>query len=114
MSHDPYKSPEAQVISQGSREPQNFLSLHIALTICFLSLTAPVVGLVENYLSPENPIYIYIMFAGAISYYIVLGVLAAKKKRSVVLWVGLTFLGTPFGFLVSYIMMLFAKPKTKR
>ena len=49
-----------------------------------------------------------------ILYYVVLGIMASKKNRSVIKWVGLSVIFSPIGHLVSYPLMLNADSLPKK
>jgi len=48
-----------------------------------------------------------------ILYHVFLGILASKKNRSVIKWVGLSVFFAPLGLIISYPLMLWAKPLPK-
>ena len=50
---------------------------------------------------------------GAISYYIFLIIVTARAGKNAFVWVGLTFITSPIGILVSYLMIKDAKEGTK-
>ena len=83
-----------------------FKNLHIALTISFLMFIIPITGLVARIIKPENTIFVLLMIAGLIIFYIILGILAVKKNRSAISWVGLSIITSPIGPIVSYFIML--------
>jgi len=95
----------------------SFKNLHIMLTGCLILFIAPWVLIpYKIILVPENmkmPILsIGILFG--ILYYVVLGILASKKNRSVIKWVGLSIIFSPIGHIVSYPLMLNADSLPKR
>ncbi len=95
----------------------NFKKLHIALTISFLMFVLPVTGLITKIIKPENTIFMLLMILGIILFYIILGVLAVKKNRSAISWVGLSIITSPIGPIVSYFIMLNSdalEPKNKQ
>ena len=46
-----------------------------------------------------------LLLASCVTYLVCLGMVAARTGRSVIIWVGLTFLTSPFGYLAAYPMM---------
>ncbi len=48
-----------------------------------------------------------------ILYHVFLGILVSKKNRSVIKWVGLSVFFAPLGLIISYPLMLWAKPLPK-
>ena len=82
---------------------QEFKKLHMALTISFLLFVLPMVVWLAVFMHP----FLAIMsLVGILAFYIILGILAARKNRCVVCWVGLSFLTSPIGPIVAYFMML--------
>ena len=95
---------------------KDFKKLNIALTISFLLFVVPMVGLIARVIKPDNMLPGLLMVIGILAFYIILGILAVKKKRSVVYWVGLSVITSPIGPIVAYFMMLNAdvlEPKEK-
>ncbi|MEW8624169.1 MAG: hypothetical protein AB2551_00280 [Candidatus Thiodiazotropha sp.] len=114
MTENPYKSPTSDLTKEAEAQiNKSYTSLNIALTISFLIYAVPLVALIAQWISPESLAPSFAIIGGAISYYIVLGVLAVKKGRSAIKWVGLSILTSPFGLIFSYFMMLNAKSVEK-
>ena len=85
---------------------KDFKKLNIALTISFLVFVVPMVGLIARVIEPDNALPGLLMVIGFLAFYIILGIMAVKKKRSVVYWVGLSVITSPIGPIVAYFMML--------
>ncbi len=95
----------------------NFKNLNIMLTVCLALFILPWVLIPYKVVRvPENmsmPILMVALLFGLL-YYVVLGILASKKNRSVIKWVGLSIIVSPIGHIVSYPLMLSAKPLQKK
>lgn len=93
-----------------------FKTLNILLTISLVLFIVPLILIPYKIISVpenmENPIILVAILFGFL-YYVFLGMLASKKNRSVIKWVGLSLILSPFGTVVSYPLMLFAKPLEK-
>ena len=87
----------------------NYRNLNIMLTVCLAFFILPWVLIPYEIISvPESlsmPILGVALLFGFL-YYVVLGILASKKNRSVITWVGLTVISSPFGHIISYPLML--------
>jgi len=87
----------------------NYRNLNIMLTACLAFFILPWILIPYEIISvPESlhmPVLMVAMLFGFL-YYIILGVLASKKNRSVIKWVGLTIIFSPIGHIVSYPLML--------
>ena len=94
----------------------HFKTLNILLTISLVLFIVPLILIPYKIISvPENieiPMIIVAILFGFL-YYVFLGMLASKKNRSVIKWVGLSLIFSPFGTVVSYPLILFAKPLGK-
>jgi hypothetical protein len=94
-----------------------FKNLHIILTGCLILFIAPWILIsYEIILVSENmkmPIFSISILFGLL-YYVVLGILASKKNRSVIKWVGLSIIFSPIGHVVSYPLMLNADTLPKK
>ncbi len=91
----------------------NFRTLNILLTLSLVFFLAPII-LVSYKLLPvseglETPVILAAMMFGLL-YYVFLGILASKKNRSVIKWVGLSIIFSPIGHIVSFPLILKAKP----
>ena len=80
----------------------------LAVVVSFFALGA--VGLYSNETNDPVPEIVALLLVGAmlmaaIFYYVYLGKCAGILGRSRLVWVGLTILTNPFGFLFSYFMM---------
>ncbi|HEX7026027.1 MAG TPA: hypothetical protein VF268_02200, partial [Gammaproteobacteria bacterium] len=54
-----------------------------------------------------GPVFLLlVMTAGALLYYVFLGLLAKANNMSPIVWVGLSIITSPFSYLVSYPMMI--------
>ena len=96
---------------------QNFRRLNILLTISLFLFIVPFLLIPYEIVAvPENvkmPIFLIAVLSGLL-YYVFLGILASKKNRSVIKWVGLTIIFSPFGYIISYSLILTAKPLEKK
>ena len=79
------------------------LNIQLALCLAFFILSLVLVLLFGA------PMFLASALFGLL-YYVVLGKLASIKNRSVITWVGLSFIFSPIGFLISFPLMLLAKP----
>jgi hypothetical protein len=96
---------------------QNLRTLNILLTVSLVPFIVPLILIRYKIVNvPENleiPIILIAMLFGLL-YCVFLGILASKKNRSVIKWVGLTIVFSPFGHIVSYPLMLAAKSMEKK
>ena len=96
---------------------QNFRTLNILLTVSLVLFIVPLILIPYKIVNvPENlemPIFLIASLFGLL-YLVFLGILASKKNRSVIKWVGLTIIFSPIGHIVSYPLMLAAKPIEKK
>ncbi|MBT5150851.1 MAG: hypothetical protein HOM43_00570 [Flavobacteriales bacterium] len=95
---------------------QDYKRLTIMLGACLGLFILPLILIAYEIIAvPENMVLpimaISILFG--ILYYVVLGILASKKNRSVIKWVGISIIFSPFGHIVSFPLMLLAKPLPK-
>ena len=91
----------------------DFKTLNILLTSSLVLFIVPVI-LVAYKLVPvsegfKTPIILAAMMFGLL-YYVFLGMLASKKNRSVIKWIGLSIIFSPLGHIISFPLMLKAKP----
>jgi quinol-cytochrome oxidoreductase complex cytochrome b subunit len=95
---------------------QNFKKLNIMLAVCLALFVLPWILIPYKVIYvPESmsmPILMVALIFG-ILYCVVLGILASKKNRSVFKWVVLSIIFLPIGFIVSFLLMLSAKPLPK-
>ena len=95
----------------------SYKNLYIMLAACLIIFITPWVLIpYEVILVPKNikmPILALGIFFG-ILYYVVLGILASKKNRSVIKWVGLSIIFSPIGHIVSFPLMLNADSLPKK
>jgi len=103
-------------ISKGEMMESQFKTLNILLTISLVLFIVPLI-LIPYKVMPvpenmENPIIVVAIIFGFL-YHVFLGMLASKKNRSVIKWVAISIILSPFGTVVSYPLMLFAKPLEK-
>ena len=91
----------------------DFRNLNIMLTACLTGLLLPWIlilsGVIPVTESNSMSTYMTTILFG-LSYYVVLGVLASRKNRSVIKWVGLSIIFSPIAFIVSYPLILLARP----
>ena len=91
---------------------QNFKTLNILLSLSLVLFIAPLILVPYKIISVpgsmETPVILIAILFGLL-YYVFLGMLAAKKNRSVIKWVGLSIIFSPLGHIVSYPLMLTAK-----
>ena len=106
LSTDIYSSPESTLGEVGQ---QSFGLLNILLTLSIILFIVPMILVPYNMISVSEEvkptIYLVSIFFGLL-YYVFLGILASKKNRSVIKWVGLSIIFSPLGHLVSYPLML--------
>lgn len=92
---------------------QNFRTLNIFLTLSLVLFIAPLILIHYKIVNvPEDlemPIFLIALLFGLL-YHLFLGILASKKNRNVIKWVGLSIIFSPIGLIVSYPLMLAAKP----
>lgn len=102
-----------EFITESNKTGYNYRTLNILLTLSLLLFIAPFIlipfGIISVPESTQIPIILTALLFGLI-YYVFLGMLAAKKNRSVIKWVGLSFIFSPVGYIVSYPLILIAKP----
>ena len=95
---------------------QNFTKLNILLAVCLALFVLPWVLIPYKVINvPESmsmPILMVALIFGFL-YCVVLGILASKKNRSVIKWVLLSIIFLPIGFVVSFLLMISAKPLPK-
>ena len=96
---------------------QTFRTLNILLTVSLVLFIAPLILIHYKIVNvPENlemPILLIALIFWLL-YHVCLGILASKKNRNVIKWVGLSMIFTPIGLIVSYPLMLAAKPIEKK
>jgi len=107
---------------------QNFKVLNILLTLSLasfilctfyiLSLPLPHIEITDgdwlNSLMTGGVIVALVLWViSGILYHVFLGILVSKKNRSVIKWVGLSVFFAPLGLIISYPLMLWAKPLPK-
>jgi hypothetical protein len=95
---------------------QNFSKLNIMLSMCLVLFILPWILISYKVINVPEAMSMPILIVGLLFgflYYVVLGILASKKNRSVIKWVGLSIIVSPIGHIVSFPLMLFAKPLPK-
>ncbi len=80
-----------------------FLSLFIFLISYFASLEKGQMPILLN--GTAGLILSLLMPISGFLYYISLGILAHKNNKSFIVWVGLSMLTSPIGFIVSFLLM---------
>jgi hypothetical protein len=91
----------------------NYTNLNVWLTITLVLFIAPWVLIPYKIISVPDSIVTPVLLAALLSgliYYVILGLLVSKKNRSVIKWVGLSFIFSPVGHIVSYVLILKAEP----
>jgi len=93
-----------------------YKKLNIMLTLCLVLFILPWVLIPYKIIAVQEnlsmPILIVALVFGFL-YYVILGILASRKNRSVIKWVGISMIFSPVGHIVSYPLMLQAKPLPK-
>ena len=96
---------------------QDFRTLKILLTVSLVLSIGPLILIYFKIVNvPENlemPIFLIALIFWLL-YHVFLGILASKKNLSVIKWVGLSSIFSPIGQIVSYPLMLIAKPIDKK
>jgi hypothetical protein len=90
----------------------NYKTLNILLTICLVLFIIPWVAIPFKLIPVSDVLSMPILIAAlafGLLYYVFLGMLASKKNRSVIKWVGLSIIFSPIGHIVSYPLMLTVK-----
>jgi len=111
-------TPTPAIIDSSSNPPgttsSGTLSLSTALTYLTWAFAAYIVGFASVIVGPLMgrhvpdgvfQILALCMIVGMLGFHIVLGIMAARLQRSLVLWVGATFITMPIGPIVAYINM---------
>ena len=91
----------------------DFMNLNIMLTASWAGLILPWILILCGVIpvTESNSMCIYMMtILFGLLYYVVLGVLASRKNRSVIKWVGLSIIFSPIAYIVSYPLILAARP----
>ena len=95
---------------------QNFSKLNAMLSICLVLFILPWVLIPYKVINVPESMSMPILMVGLLFgflYYVVLGILASKKNRSVIKWVGLSIIISPIGHIISFPLMLSAKSLPK-
>lgn len=84
-----------------------------ALTVSFVLLFVGALWTSHAYQSdPEGALnWFFFVFAAVIIFYVFIGLAVRARRRSIIIWVGLTILGSPFSFPITYIALLLSKEK---
>jgi hypothetical protein len=115
METNPYSPPEARV-ADASAHPDstrltkpfwwlrlNFYVLVGSFLVMILGQTVPLSQEVIGNIVAWTAIIFFL--PSLIAFYVFLGILASRLKRSVIVWCGLTMLTSPFGYPVAFLAM---------
>jgi hypothetical protein len=95
---------------------QNFSKLNIMLSMCLVLFILPWILISYKVINVPEAMSMPILIVGLLFgflYYVVLGILASKKNRRVIKWVGLSIIVSPIGHIVSFPLIFFTKPLPK-
>jgi hypothetical protein len=118
MKDDIYSPPNSDLNQEQSSINIGKCKLHFKLlTLSWACFIIPLLLLILRVLPPPQeggPSFLpFVMIIGGLGYYVFLGILASANKKSVIIWVGLSIITSPFSYFVSYPMMIGVGKKNK-